>query len=685
MRPLESSSSQAKKNKMTGDDKHRIVGTVTSVSADKLQVELLSGLDGFTVVGSDDMQQIARLNSYVLIPVQTDYVVGEVVDIRQRDVTTDKQRDSEAGLPKADSVKFLDVVPLGMMDRKGEKFEFGVSNYPALYADVLYALDDDLRCLFNAKKTKEVDTVLIGHSASGANYETRVNTNKFFGGHLAVLGNTGSGKSCTVASILQSIFTRQEDPKAENATFIIFDVNGEYNKALNIEFPNAINVRPLKMDGNDKSGSFMLPMHLLNAEEWELILHASEKTQRPILRNALGLAALFASDDNSSDEGITYESEKTTNLKQHILASCIINILTKLDGSVPTAAGRVEGLLREYAIGDLSLDTCLDYPEGAKIEINSNTIKSALKVSYGEIAGAKQILDLMEKFIQKPAPELPDFRGADSKFTLEALEDALDIAILYEESFGNRQIRDYCATLFTRIKLLHQDEFKFLRSENPKKRRQILDEILGLKLGSTDTDDTSDDTSDVNCQIIILELDDVADEIVELVSAVLSRLIFDFTRKQEPRASRPVHLILEEAHRYVAQRPSEFAIDASRIFERIAKEGRKYGMFLMLASQRPSELSKTVLSQCANFIIHRIQNPDDLNHIRQMTPFISKNVLDRLPSLPQQFALIFGSAVNIHMTFKVRTANPVPKSEDSMIVKHWYPTTDVNGDGEGIS
>ena len=115
-----------------------------------------------------------------------------------------------------------------------------------------------------------------------------------------------------------------------------------------------------------------------------------------------------------------------------------------------------------------------------------------------------------------------------------------------------------------------------------------------------------------------------------------------------------MHLLLEEAHRYVA------------------KEGRKYGLFVLVASQRPSELSKTVLSQCSNFVIHRIQNPDDLSQIRQMTPFISESVLKRLPSLPKQHALVFGTSVNLPTTFKVRTASPLPLSDDAAIRDLWF-------------
>jgi hypothetical protein len=169
-----------------------------------------------------------------------------------------------------------------------------------------------------------------------------------------------------------------------------------------------------------------------------------------------------------------------------------------------------------------------------------------------------------------------------------------------------------------------------------------------------------------------LAMNTVEDEVVELVSSVLARMTFRLLRQAEPRNRFPVHLLLEEAHRYISETPSKYAIDASKIYERIAKEGRKYGLFLLVASQRPSELSKTVLSQCSNFVIHRIQNPDDLSQIRQMTPFISDAVLKRLPSLPKQHALVFGTAVNLPTTFKVREAKPLPKSDDAKIGELWF-------------
>ena len=173
-------------------------------------------------------------------------------------------------------------------------------------------------------------------------------------------------------------------------------------------------------------------------------------------------------------------------------------------------------------------------------------------------------------------------------------------------------------------------------------------------------------------QIIIIDMNDVEDEVVELVSAVIARMLFRLLRRADPRNRFPIHLLLEEAHRYISATPSRYAVDATKIFERIAKEGRKYGMFVLLASQRPSELSKTVLSQCSNFLVHRIQNPDDLSQIRQMTPFISDSVLKRLPSLPRQHALVFGTSVNLPTTFKVREASPRPRSDDTAVVDLWF-------------
>ncbi|MBI2249996.1 MAG: ATP-binding protein, partial [Brevundimonas diminuta] len=448
----------------------------------------------------------------------------------------------------------------------------------------------------------------IGRSVVFDNDGVKVRLDDFFGGHAAVLGNTGSGKSCTVASILQGLFEKPKEHHARGATFVVFDVNGEYEAALkSIEASGGLGCQYLVLDGTATPGRFRLPHWFLDQSEWELLLQASERTQVPILRLALGFTTLF-----SGPPGALVE------VRNHILAKCITQILSD-ETTSPSKADRIQGILQRF-----------NTPQ-----INNGVIEKYIRVGFGSIAN----VIALSKFLTEDNPfiiegfNLPAYTNEAFEFSI--LSKAMDLALLYEEAHGNRHIRD-----------------------------SVLAKLLGLtKKGEGFAK---------SHQVIIIDMNSVDDEVVELVSAVLARMTFRLLRHADPRNRFPVHMVLEEAHRYVGSVPSRYAVDASKVFERIAKEGRKYGMFLLVASQRPSELSKTVLSQCANFVIHRIQNPDDLSQIRQMTPFISDAVLKRLPSLPKQHALVFGTSVNLPTTFKVREASPLPHSDDTRIVDLWF-------------
>lgn len=626
------------------DDSKRSIGKVVSVASDLFVVEMRKGTDNFTVVGFDDVHYVARLGSFLLIPAQTQYVVAEVVGLRERDITIPGGR---TDFDLAASSKYLDVVPVGMLPMGGGDFKFGVSIFPSLYADALYALDNELDRVFDthqkAQDSKRYSVLSIGKSVVFEDYDVKVRLDEFFGGHAAVLGNTGSGKSCTVASVLQSLFSKPEEYHARGATFVLFDVNGEYDEALApFTKEGSIGVRRLVLDGTTKG--FRMPHWFLEAAEWELLLQASERAQLPVLRTALGLTTLFR---NRSPEAAA--------IREHFIATCIIECFRGADGDGSVSKfQRVLALLMKYPTVNLNLDLLKRF---------------GVNLQYGNMAGnnQQQFIEEVQKRVLKEV-NLPSYNK--TPFSFSDLEECLDFSILYEEAHGNRQIRDYCSSMLTRFKSLRErSEYEFLRHEisdveGAQSEVDFLANIVGLdrtKAGYTKAS-----------QVIIIDMNAVEDEVVELVSAVVARMLFRLLRRAPERNRFPVHLILEEAHRYVASTPSRYSIDAAKVFERIAKEGRKYGMFLMLASQRPSELSKTVLSQCSNFVVHRIQNPDDLSQIRQMTPFISESVLRRLPSLPKQHALVFGTSVNLPTTFKVREASPRPRSDDTKIVDLWF-------------
>ena len=658
---------------MIRDDKQRVIGKLININSEKFTVELFNQSINFTINGFDDIYQYAQINGYVILPYQDFYIVAEIFGVRERDSNDNWRGEKEQILSKSKSVKYLDINPIGTIIHK--KFKYGVSVFPTLYSDVLYIKKEELDIIFEAINDKTVideqdnsrlNLLDIGTSTIFPDYKIKLDINGFFAGHSSVLGNTGSGKSCTISSMVQTLF-KKESFSAVGASFIFLDVNGEYHKAFSQIENDDIEVKYYSIgkkksneDFNYEEGhvinsnisyeEFKLPHWFLNIDEWALLLQASEKTQLPILRNALNLLSLFTGDKNNLNK-----------IKNHILYLCILHILRD-ETSPPASKDRIIAVLSKFNTDDINLDT--------KIKQNI-TIRSAINISYGEMIDINSVIEYLEqedntthtKLFYIDNFNIPTSNIIDSSSEFDEIENALELAILYEEAHGNKQIRDYCSSLITRYKSLKErKEFSFLtKSKNEVTKEYFINDILGL-----------DDKENKKSQITILDLNSVEDEIVEVISCVLSRLIFDKLKTLEPRNSFPVNLVLEEAHRYISDKNSRSFGEANKIFDRVAKEGRKYGMFLLVSSQRPSELSKTVLSQCSNFIIHRIQNPDDLSHIRQMTPHISSTILSRLPSIPRQHALVFGHSVQIPTLFKVNEAKPIPHSSDNDITLNWF-------------
>ena len=623
---------------MTKEDKQRVIGKVVAINSDRFSVELLSGLDNFNVNGYDDIHYFAQLNSYVIVPYQNYYIVAEVSGVREKDLNVPFSNPTEQILSKIQAGKYLEVLPIGTI--KDDQFDFGVSVYPTLYSDVLYIKEQELDTIFKTNSSKKpigndkyrYTSLPIGKSIIFPDYEVKIDIDKFFGSHSAVLGNTGSGKSCTIASMLQTLY-KLENNSATGSTFIFFDVNGEYKQAFKILKDNKdIQVTNFSIDTEATNEKFQLPHWFLNIDEWALLLKASEKSQLPILRNALGFT------QNLSQEIIS-----------HIYACNIMYVYEHWESSV-TKRQRIISLIDKSKIA-------IDY--------------SKLDAKFGNFSN-KQEEDNFKISVKNYIKEDVniDLKFNSDYFEFKDLEQALENAILYEEYHGNKQIRDYCSSMITRFKSIKErEDFKFLTTtQNDKSIDEYIYSLLGIE--------KQEDNAIKKNQVIIIDLNSANDETVEVISCVISRLIFEKLKTAKDRNQFPINLVLEEAHRYISTESGKIFGDANRIFERIAKEGRKYGMFLLVSSQRPSELSRTVLSQCSNFIVHRIQNPEDLSHIRQITPHISETILKRLPSIPTQHALIFGHSVNLPTTFKVNEANPKPKSDNNEISKNWFKEKD---------
>ena len=177
-------------------------------------------------------------------------------------------------------------------------------------------------------------------------------------------------------------------------------------------------------------------------------------------------------------------------------------------------------------------------------------------------------------------------------------------------------------------------------------------------------------TNGKKVQIVNFNLEDVEDWFAKFVTKIYMRMLFTFTKQLKVRASIPFHIFLEEAHRYVQNDTDQYLLGYN-IFERVAKEGRKYGIILNLISQRPVEISDTVISQCSNFIIFKMTHPRDIDYIKKMLPNISSEIVEKQKTLQPGTCVAFGKAFNIPMIIRMEMPSPEPQSSNCDVVERW--------------
>jgi uncharacterized protein len=277
----------------------------------------------------------------------------------------------------------------------------------------------------------------------------------------------------------------------------------------------------------------------------------------------------------------------------------------------------------------------------------------------------------------------------------ELIERFFDEAIFENENSGNR-LKEFVSTLRLRLQSYLSDE----RISQPLllSQTQAISAALGkfisfilgdfCKVYKSEDEDlftqfyreqlTKQENEKVVAekpsQLTIIDMSLLPFEVLETITGLIGRLILEFVSRfpESDRGRLPVVIALEEAQNYIPEKNrGEKESIAKKIFERIAREGRKYGISLLVSSQRPSELSKTVLSQCNSFIIHRLQNPEDQKYVRQLVSAANEDILQQLPILPQQHVVIMGDAVRTPVQAKMNNAHPRPNSNNPKFIKNW--------------
>lgn len=612
----------------------RSIGRLVSISNGSIVGELFDDLGSY-VNTSDGTRFVGEVGAYVTIRESSRTVIAEIVGVSDQALMGSGQL-SRANNRRQVILGLLGEIVMG-------SFSFGVSKMPQIYSDISIISEADLRIMLEVDSSEEqvsVDSdgkpltrltqLEVGRSVVFPDYAVRVSIDRFFGGHFAVFGNTGAGKSNTVARLIQTIFSK-EDYSARGARIIIIDSNGEYSKALSdiTKVNRAIEVREFTVAGTGGDERFVIPVWALTPDDWAIMLHASEKTQLPLLRRAVGIARLF------------YGPNGNDTLKEHMVASAILGVLRSSD-STPSKADKSIAILSTFGSGVLAPRT-----------IDAGKLRQWLNVDYGKFRDEGSAIAYLSSKLQ---PSLMDATGAKEPvpYTLEEFVQAVEFAVMYEGSVSTARIQEYTATLLTRLQSLAEGV-----------GQDLLD-----KTTFTDLDSYLDDLLGT-AQVVNIDISSVDDASGEVVTKVLAKLLLDHVKLRPAKAERPINLVVEEAHRYIKNEISYGAVGYD-IFERLAKEGRKYGLLLGVSSQRPSELSKTVVSQCSNFIIHRVQNPDDLQYLSRMVPYVNRSIIERLTYLQTGTALVFGTAINLPTLTRIEAANPPTDSASAHISEKWY-------------
>ena len=517
------------------------------------------------------------------------------------------------------------------------RFYSGIIRKPSLTSKIRLINQEELNELVGANDKYSMP---LGLSPLYNNYPIRVNIDSLFSNHSAIFGNTGSGKTYGVARLVQNLFT-MKDKIPFNSNFFIFNNTSEYDnafKSINSYNPN-FNYKMYTTSDDDTNNSVKLPLWLLNADDYANLLDATEYSQISVIEKMLSLVSVFARND-----------EEAHRYKNHLIAKAILSIM--YSNQMPARMrDQIFTIVTDCHTEELNLDF-----EVPGVGYTRQFRKCFELDSQGQFVERVLIVEYIEQFIDNNKKWNEDY--VPIYFTLDDLEIALNFALISEGLLLNEKSYSEGIALKVKLHTLNNSSYsRFFNYPQFCNTAQFISDIILVN-------------GNKRAQIINFVLEDVDDRFAKAMVKVYSRILFRFTKSMVNRGSMPIHIMLEEAHRYV-KKDYDNQMLGYNIFERIAKEGRKFGLVLDLITQRPTELSETVISQCSNFLIFKINHPSDLEYIRKMVPNISADVIEKQKSLQSGTCVAFGPMMKIPMIVKMELPNPEPHSSNAQIYKNW--------------
>lgn len=532
---------------------------------------------------------------------------------------------------------FFVIKPIGEI--VNNSFVYADINKPAFSSKCRLINKEDLDIIFY-NNTK--DNIKIGTSALYKNYEIRLGINSFFSNHFAILGNTGSGKSYSVAKIIQEIFY---DPNKIpfRSNIFLFDAYGEYQQTfLNIGKNNPnINYKLYTTDLRDKNNEIIkIPFYLLKVDDIALLLNIEDVRQLQIIEKALKLVVYFKK--GTSD---------VIKQKDDIIARSLLDII--FSGKNPSEIrNKIITILSKFNTEDINLDVSLTKGGWTR------SVRQCIFIDEGnKFADIELVISYLESFISNGFElSLPN---GNFFYDIEDYYNALEFALISEGIFNSEKVFDYANILKIRLNSIINGEYaSYFKYTNYVTREMYIKSLLTTSSGK-------------KAQVINFNINFVDDRFAKTLVKIYSKLLFDYTSSMDKRASIPFHIILEEAHRYV-QNDTDTRMLGYNIFDRITKEGRKFGILLGLISQRPSEISETAISQCSNFLVFKMFHPRDLEFINSVITDVDNGSINKIKNLHPGVCMLFGNAFKMPTIANIDRPDPEPLSSNCNIVNSWY-------------
>lgn len=517
------------------------------------------------------------------------------------------------------------------------KFYDGIIRKPSTKASIRIINANELAELTGYN---DPSAMILGLSPLYNNSPIKVNIDDMWSNHTAIFGNTGSGKTYGVARVVQNLFTMPNFIPF-NSVIFIFNNTDEYDSAFNSinSFNFNYNYKMFTTNTEKSDNLLKLPLWLLSVDDYANLLDITDYSQIMVIEKMLCFVSLFARND-----------EEAHRYKNHLIAKAIVSVLY---------SNQVSARIRDQIF---SILTDCNTPElNLEVEVPgvgyTRQFRKCFEIdSQGQFAERVLITEYINKFIDNDTDWKEEY--VPTFFTIDDLEVALNFTLISEGLLNSE--KSYSEAVALKVKL-HSIAKSSQRRYFECDRFMTVNEFISdlILIGNNK-----------RAQIINFVLEGIDDRFAKALVKIYSRIIFNFLKALSSRGGMPIHIMLEEAHRYV-QKDIDTSLLGYNIFERIAKEGRKFGLVMDLVTQRPTELSENVLSQCSNFLIFKINHPSDLEYIEKMVPNISQDVIEKQKSLQSGTCIAFGKMMKVPMIVKMQIPNPAPQSSNAKIFDKW--------------